>query len=122
MQEIIPHLQIARHPAPGYSAFMELKIRIREIRKAKGLTLAQVAEKVGISTPHLSEVERGVKNLNNHLLVRIAGALKVEPDELIEGEPIPGLDRLRTIYPDLDPQDQERVLRFAQNLLQSQPK
>lgn len=64
---------------------MSLNLKIRELRKAKGLTIAQLAEKVGVSTPHMSEVERGVKNLNNHLIERISASLNVGASELIGG-------------------------------------
>lgn len=74
-------VDIARH---AYDAAMELTLRIREIRERRGYTIGEVADMVGVSTGHLSEVERGLKNLNNHLLVRIATALEVYPVDLID--------------------------------------
>ncbi len=72
---------------PRVHAFsMSLKLHIREIRTAQKLTLATVAGRAGISIPHLSEVERGEKNLNNHLLERISAALGVQPDDLVSGQ------------------------------------
>ncbi|UWQ30224.1 helix-turn-helix domain-containing protein [Leisingera sp. M523] len=66
---------------------MQLTLRIRELRKTNGLTLAELAGKIGVSAPHLSEVERGKKNLNNHLIERIADALGVSPTELLGAPP-----------------------------------
>lgn len=77
--------RIAQTARPAYKFSMPLKIHIREIRTAQKLTLATVAGKAGISVPHLSEVERGEKNLNNHLMERIAVALNVRPEELVSG-------------------------------------
>jgi transcriptional regulator with XRE-family HTH domain len=95
---------------------MGLTIRIREIRKQRGLTLEQLAPMVGISVPHLSQVERGVKNVNNHLLERIAKALGVAPYELIaEGPPV--ASTLDAICSQLTPEDRERVETFARALL-----
>lgn len=65
---------------------MSLNINIRALRQAKKLTIAQLAGMVGISTAHMSEVERGVKNLNNHLMTRIAAALGVPPEQLISND------------------------------------
>lgn len=78
--------RIAVSARPDYIFSMPLKLHIREIRKAQGHTLAVVAGRAGISVPHLSEIERGDKNLNNHLMERISAALGVRPEELVSGE------------------------------------
>lgn len=65
---------------------MNLNLRIRDVRKAKKLTLAELAEQIGISSPHLSEVERGHKNLNNHLIKRLCEALDCQPKDLFSDE------------------------------------
>lgn len=99
---------------------MTLNLTIRELRKERGLTLAQLAEKVGVSAPHMSEVERGKKNLNNHLLVRISTALGVEPVGLIGGDQ--GADRLAKLTNtllNLNEEDLARVRSFAEMLEES---
>ena len=98
---------------------MTLNIHIREMRKAKGLTLAQLAGKIGISTAHMSEVERGIKNLNNHLLTRLSSALGTAPETLISGDTAPKQLQLNMILSQLDTEDQARVTAFAEALLQS---
>jgi transcriptional regulator with XRE-family HTH domain len=102
-------------PEP-YNGAVSLTLRIRELRQERGLTLAQLADKVGISTPHMSQVERGIKNVNNHLLERIAVALKVQPYQLLSEGPA---DRqtLLDLYERLSPEDQQRLEQFAHNLL-----
>lgn len=104
----------------GYLFSMSLKIHIRELRKAKGLTLAQLADKIGISTPHMSEVERGLKNLNNHLITRLAAALDVAPEALLSGDAPAAVTKLNAILSQLDADEQARVAAFAEALLQSQ--
>lgn len=98
---------------------MELIIRIRELRVAKNLTLAQLSQIVGVSTPHLSEVERGKKNLNNHLLVSIADALDVAPSDIISSDDMTPLATLHYEMSELDADDQARVHAFVRALQQS---
>ena len=56
--------------------------RIREIRKAKNLTLADISGSIGISIAYLSDIERGNRHGSNGTLKRIADALGVSVDEL----------------------------------------
>lgn len=98
---------------------MSLKLHIREIRKAQGLTLATVAGRVGISVPHLSGIERGDKNLNNHLMERISSALGVQPTDLISGDeptPLDDLLELREVMADLDSVSKAQVVAYAAGL------
>lgn len=96
---------------------MQLKLRIREIRKSRGLTLAELANKIGVSAPHLSEVERGRKNLNNHLIERIATALSVPPTELLGAPPRHNIiDDLADFLSQKSAQEQERILKAMQAL------
>jgi transcriptional regulator with XRE-family HTH domain len=112
------HSQIGDGETVAYTNAVGLTLRIRELRKERGLTLAQLAGEVGISIPHMSQVERGVKNVNNHLLERIAGALRVQPYQLISAGG-PTQTTLDTILDRLGPEDRQRVETFAQNLLLS---
>lgn len=83
------------------------------------MTLDDLASAVGVSTAHLSEIERGVKNLNNHLLERISDALGVTPSVLIADDLDSDTIRLNAALADLDPQDKARVAAFAAALAQS---
>lgn len=59
--------------------------RVREIRKAKGLTLAEVAERCDPPTTAVTigRLETGVRSLSVSWLERIAAALEVDPKSLI---------------------------------------
>ncbi len=57
--------------------------RLRDLRRARGLTLVQVAEATGLSHPFLSQVERGLANLSLQSLRRLALALETSPVELV---------------------------------------
>ena len=119
MQAKTSYLLIESVAFRGYQPRMELSLRIREIRKERGLTIAELAAKIGVSAPHLSEVERGVKNVNNHLLTRLASALGVRPDQLISGADQESVHRLADALRRLSKEDRERVEAFALALVQS---
>lgn len=48
---------------------------LREERRDQGRTLADVAERAGVSTQYLSEVERGRKEPSSEVIEAIGGAL-----------------------------------------------
>lgn len=56
---------------------------LRALRKARGMTLVQVAEASGLSHPFLSQVERGLANVSLASLRRVALALETSPVELV---------------------------------------
>ena len=58
--------------------------QIRKVRKAHGLSQEQLAERVNISTTHMSHIETGNTKLSLPVLVDIATALEVRTDDLLE--------------------------------------
>lgn len=67
---------------------MALKIenfgaKIKEARNSKDLTQEQLAEKVGISTVYMGEIERDIKQPSLSVLLDIAEALDVSVDYLL---------------------------------------
>ena len=61
--------------------------QIRKIRKAHGLSQEELAEKVNISTTHMSHIETGNTKLSLPVLVDIATALEVRTDDLLNSNP-----------------------------------
>ena len=59
--------------------------RIRKIRKAKGLSQEQIAEKVGISVTHMSHIETGNTKLSLEVFAAITETLDCRADELLFG-------------------------------------
>lgn len=59
--------------------------RIRELRKARRLTIARLAARTGLSVSMISQVERSVCSLSVSALFRIAEALGVRPSVLLAG-------------------------------------
>jgi len=60
--------------------------RIRKIRKAQGLSQEALAEKVGISTTHMSHIETGNTKLSLPVFVALAGALEIRTDEMLSDD------------------------------------
>ena len=52
-----------------------LSRRLRELRRRRGETLTETAERAGISPQYLSEIERGLKDPSSEVLAAVAGAL-----------------------------------------------
>ncbi len=59
-----------------------LGLRIREIRKQNKLTQEQLAEKIGIEIPSLSNIENGKNYPNSETIEKIAMGLNVQIFEL----------------------------------------
>ena len=59
---------------------------LRELRKEKELTQEQLAEKVGIGTTYISDIERGAKFPSLSLFIKIVDALGVSSDFILRGE------------------------------------
>lgn len=62
--------------------------RIRDIRKAKGMTLADVAEACDPPTTAqtIGRLETGMRNLSTKWMDRIAAALAIDPQTLVRAE------------------------------------
>lgn len=58
--------------------------KIREGRKQKSLTLAQMAERTGLSVGFLSQIELGKNSASVETLYRIARALGLEPGDFFQ--------------------------------------
>lgn len=60
--------------------------RVRRYRKACGLSQEALAERVGISTTHMSHIETGNTKLSLPVLAALAQALSVKTDALLADE------------------------------------
>ncbi len=57
--------------------------QIRKFRKAHGLSQEELAERINISTTHMSHIETGNTKLSLPVFVDIASALEVRADDLL---------------------------------------
>ena len=99
---------------------MSLGQSLRKLRKNKGLTLADLAEKVGSHVGNLSRVERDAAKPSLDLLYRIADALDYRLTDIFQlAESCQENSRqsaLNALFISLVEQDQELLLEFAQLL------
>ena len=65
------------------------------LRKKKGLTQAETAEKIGISNRVYVDIERGVSSMRLETFMKICVALNVSPNELLVQEENYELKNLR---------------------------
>lgn len=99
--------------------------RVRELRRAKRLTLRDVAKKVRVSFTYLSKIENQKLSFgefpSDDLIGRLARVLDADPDELLLlAEKIPDAIRRRVLQrpdvfrrmADLDDQRLDEVLAF----------
>ncbi len=61
--------------------------RIRKFRKAHSFSQEELAEKIGISTTHMSHIETGNTKLSLAVFVKIALTLEVSTDDLLFNQP-----------------------------------
>ena len=59
--------------------------RISEKRKAKGLSQDRLALKVNVSQSIIAKIEKGERNIQNDLLIKIADLLETNTDYLLRG-------------------------------------
>ncbi len=66
-----PAAAISRH---SFAAILSLVARFKAMRESQGLTLAEVAERMGIDPPALSRLETGAEALGQKLDVDLSSA------------------------------------------------
>lgn len=91
--------------------FYAIGARIRAKRKALNLTQENLAEKLDISTEHLSRIERGSVKPSLTLTERICAELKMEEEELLFGRSSENADdnMITSIFNYLSPQKQDAI-------------
>ena len=60
--------------------------RVRELRKKRGLTQEQLAEKANVDVKFLGNIERGTENPTVGTLQKLAGALAVKAHQILSFE------------------------------------
>ena len=94
--------------------------RIKAARERVHLTQEQLAEIIDISSTHMSVIERGVKTPKLDTFVRIANALGVSTDALLQDVVVPVNDsimaELSARIGRMPQKDQERILNAIRAL------
>ena len=84
-------------------------IRIMIKRIEKGLSQEELAEKIGYSKNHLSNIERGKYNPTTSFLIEICNVLGETPDYYLIGKPSKETDKATYLIQNL-PSNQQSIL------------
>lgn len=93
--------------------------RIKELRKSKGLSQEELAERAETSPNYLSRMERGTENPTMDMLIKLANALEVEMWEMFDfGHEVGQKELKETMNRFLKELDEDK-LRIAVKLLRA---
>ncbi len=96
---------------------MKLGDRIRELREEFGLTQGQLAGSASVSQGYLSQLENGdVKSPSAAVLLRVAQAIHVDPNDLFEAAGYPTVRTLRQKYQDYESSIDPELLQYLGRL------
>lgn len=91
--------------------------RIRHRREAAGLSQEQLAEKLELSTNHISSIECGKSLLTTKRLLDLCDILGGTPNYYLLGEIEQGADRITSLVKELPSDAQEMLCRLLETYL-----
>ena len=97
----------SQHPSP--------KHYIREWRRHRGLTQAQLAEAIGVDRSQLNKVERGRRYHARPVLEAIAAKLECETNDLLRRHPS-HTSELETVYMSLSAEDRPKAIDLLKSV------
>ena len=94
--------------------YAETGNRIFQLRKSKNLTREQLAERADISIQFLADIEKGRKNMTITTLRKLAFALSVTTDFIVNGDESisPSQYELTALFQKLSPENQIYALQI----------
>ncbi len=93
--------------------------RILSLRKARGLTRERLAEMADISVQFLADIEKGKKSMTVATLRRLADALTVTTDYIVNGTDAASDTELLLLYQKLSPENQRRAKVILRLLIEA---
>lgn len=70
-------------------SLIEIGERLLSVRRKKGMTQGEVAEKAGLSDRAYADIERGTANMRVETALKICKALNITPNDILIDEEIP---------------------------------
>lgn len=96
--------------------YVSLGLRIKQVRKERNMTQADLAESCQLSTSYIGHVERGSRILSVDTLFKIASALNVSIDYLVSDSVSDYQSLFTTIESELKYQNKNQVNTFTKIL------
>lgn len=94
-------------------------LRIKELRKNKGLSQEELAEKAETSPNYLSRMERGTENPTLEMLIKISRALGVEMRETFDFGHEESLRELKEFMIEFIRESDEEKIRLTVKILRA---
>ena len=91
---------------------------IRDWRQSRGLTLEQLANRIGITHASLSRIERGLQPYSQPLLEAIAHALQTDPASLLTRDPTDP-EGIWSIWDRAKPGERRQIVEIAKTLIKT---
>lgn len=107
----LPMKKTRPHPKPQRPKYF-----FKEWRKYRGLTQEQLAERIGTSTPSISQLETGKQGFTDKTLEAFAQALNCTPADLLMRNPTDP-EAPWSIWETLEPAQREQTLRFLNSFV-----
>jgi len=96
-----------------------VRLRIKELRKSRGLSQKQLAEKADINAKYLSRMERGTENPTLDMLIKLSRALEVEMWEMFDFGHVLSGKELKETFQTLAKTADEPTLRLALKVIRA---
>ena len=102
--------------------YFSIAAQVRDARKQAGLTQAELAEKIDISTNAVAKLENNLMTVSLQTLVHIANTLHLDFNQLLSNAPSPGetsaQDRLLSgLLEELSPRDKDFLIHIIRGLI-----
>ena len=94
-------------------------LRIKELRKSRGLSQEQLAEKANINAKYLSRMERGTENPTLDMLIKLSRALEVEMWEMFDFGHVLSHKELKETFQTLAKTADESTFRLALKVIRA---
>lgn len=94
----------------------DIRQKVKQLRKERGLRALDMAEKLGISRPFYTQIETGSRRMTAHHLIGISGALGVSIGELCGEGPVKSIAGKRT-FNHVIPVNDKRIRKILAPIL-----
>lgn len=106
---------------PLGNAGKNMRLKITELRKKKGMSQAELARRLGIAPPTMHQIEKGIRNMTVERQAQIASALGVPPTELVDfAGSDEDRDAILEAYDLASPAERAMILSMARAILDQQ--